>query len=173
MVDAELYAAVCAKVWKSLCEKYKGPHALVLQEDNAPAHTAKKARAQLQHIPTLVSEFGQKWPACSPDLSPIENLWAWLDREAKQQLHKNIAAVKCEVDRLLETQECKDTIVTLLDGFAKRLARCVALEGANTQNTDAKREAALPAHLRRSKRVQNRLRKAEKEAQKALLAAPA
>ena len=49
----------------------------VYQDDNAPAHRARTVGTFLEdqgveHLP---------WPACSPDMNPIENLWAEVTRK--------------------------------------------------------------------------------------------
>ena len=50
-----------------------------LQQDNAPAH---KTKENMQCISDNVpGGLFLEWPPNSPDLSPIENLWAWMENE--------------------------------------------------------------------------------------------
>jgi hypothetical protein len=47
---------------------------LVFQQDNAAAHSARSTKALLAALGIEVL----RWPPRSPDLSPIENVWAWM-----------------------------------------------------------------------------------------------
>jgi hypothetical protein len=47
------------------------PDSFVLQQDNAPAHTAIDTIKWFQENNLKVV----RWSACSPDLNPIENVW--------------------------------------------------------------------------------------------------
>ena len=80
----------------------------IFQQDGAPAHSSKMAQEWCNNN---LSSFWKKgtWPGNSPDLSPIENLWAILQKELdtlepatsldglKKQLEKAWKSIKPEV----------------------------------------------------------------------------
>lgn len=60
----------------------------IFQQDNARPHTAASTKAVLQKL--MPHRVAEKWPALSPDLSWIENMWAWAER----QLHTSYPHVQ-------------------------------------------------------------------------------
>ena len=59
-----------------LKEWFPNEHPFVFMQDGAPCHTAKLIKAFLlkEKIPLL------PWPGNSPDMNPIENVWALLKK---------------------------------------------------------------------------------------------
>lgn len=105
---------------------------MVLQQDNAPTHTAKAAKAYLDG--QVVFEWVKDWPARSPDLNPIENLWGYLAGKLLLWVRKEhtIEALKAEVERLLKLDDTRMVIENLLTSFRKRLELCIKCEGGYT-----------------------------------------
>ncbi len=65
----------------------------IFQQDLAPAHTAKCTKSWLNDHGVGVLD----WPANSPDLNPIENLWGFVKRKMRNKRPKNADELKATV----------------------------------------------------------------------------
>ena len=94
-IDAERYCQTLDQfLMPSMRELYGSD--FVLQQDNATCHTAKTTK---DHLGSLGVEV-LAWPAQSPDLNPIENVWGWMKNILGGQKFKDFGDFKAKVDEL-------------------------------------------------------------------------
>ena len=71
----------------NLKEKYSLNKDLIFQKDNASCHKSKET---LEAIEVIFGENKIWWPANSPDLSPIETVWAILKQELSKKINSSL-----------------------------------------------------------------------------------
>ncbi len=92
---------ITAPIYQDILELFMLPSAdqlfkdadFIFQQDLAPAHTVKSTKSWLNDHGVGVLD----WPANSPDLNPIENLWGIVKRKMRKKRPKNADELKATV----------------------------------------------------------------------------
>ncbi len=112
---------VTAPIYQYILEHYMLPFAdqifkdadLIFQHDLAPAHTAKSTKRWLNDHGVGVLD----WPANSPDLNSIENLWCIVKRKIRNKRPKSADELKATVKETwasIPLQQCHKLIISML-----------------------------------------------------------
>lgn len=97
----------------------------VFQQDGAPCHTAKSVK---QWLCDCEVDFIKDWPSNSPDLSPIENLWAIMKRRLQGKDTSTLAKLEAAIKE--EWLNLDDTILqNLANSVPSRLKECIKRKG--------------------------------------------
>jgi hypothetical protein len=98
-----------------------------LLHDSAKPHTAKATQAFLKCRAQVVA----LWPANSPDLNPIENLWSWVRRRINKMHVTDMDSLKAAVFKAW-SQIPAALLRELAGSMTKRLQLVVERKGAHT-----------------------------------------
>ena len=67
------------------------------------------------------------WPAFSPDLNPIENVWGIMKMELEtREIMKKLDLIEAVTEKY---KKIDDTINNLINSFQRRLIKCIENEG--------------------------------------------
>ena len=129
IIDADVYLQILQESLLETLKKYgvKSRH-VIFQQDNDPKHTSKKAR-------DWFTKKGMKllpWPAQSPDLNPIENLWDYLARQVAKQATQHTTEDQVWEELQKEWYKIEPGLVQrLYEGMPKWLESVVRRKGWN------------------------------------------
>lgn len=129
-ITANIYVGVLQNYLLPYIDGLEGQENYIFQEDNAPIHTARvvKSWKDENSITTL------PWPAQSPDLNPIENLWDELDRQVRA--HKPLPKNREDLWRILQEKWSNisvDKYQNLIDSMPRRVDAVINNKGYPTK----------------------------------------
>ncbi len=96
-LKSKVNAAICQEIIEHFmlpsADKLYGDADFIFQQDLAPAHTAKGTKSWFNdHGVTVLN-----WPANSPDLNLIENLWGIVKRKMRDTRPNNAEELKATI----------------------------------------------------------------------------
>ncbi len=127
-VNTAVYQEVLEHFMLPAADQLYGDADFIFQQDLAPAHSAKATSTWFKDhgIPVL------NWPANSPDLNPIENLWGIVKRKMRYARPNNAEELKATIRAtwaLITPEQCH----RLIDSMPRRIAAVIQAKGAPTK----------------------------------------
>ncbi len=127
-VNAAIYQEILEHFMLPSADKFYGDADFIFQQDLAPAHTAKGTKSWFNDHGVTVLD----WPANSPDLNPIENLWGIVKRKMRDTRPNNADELKATVKETwasIPPQQCHKLITSM----PCRIEAVIKVKGAPTK----------------------------------------
>ncbi len=127
-VNAAVYQEILEHFMLPSADKLYGDADFIFQQDLAPAHTAKGIKSWFNDHGVTVLD----WPANSPDLNPIENLWVIVKRKMRDTRPNNADELKATVKETwasIPPQQCHKLITSM----SRRIEAVIKAKGAPTK----------------------------------------
>ena len=118
-------SSIMSETYIKTLRKTPFPRNFIFQQDGAGAHTAKMTKSylfesEIQHI--------KNWPANSPDLNPIENVWEMIQqRVCGMNPSSTTSLIRCvkKAFKVIPRRQINKTVLS----FDRRLEACVKCKG--------------------------------------------
>lgn len=101
----------------------------IFMQDGAPCHTAKIVKKYFNFIQL---NYIEDWPGNSPDLNPIENLWALIKRKLRERDTSSLSKLEYAI-RDIWTNLDSQWLRNLAESVPRRLNECVKKRGFPTK----------------------------------------
>ncbi len=127
-VNTAIYQEILEHFMLHSADKLYGDADFIFQQDLAPAHTTKGTKSWFNDHGVTVLD----WPANSPDLNPIENLWGIVKRKMRDTRPKNADDLKATVKETwasIPPQQCHKLITSM----PHRIEAVIKAKGAPTK----------------------------------------
>ncbi len=127
-VNAAIYQEILEHFMLPSADKLYGDADFIFQQDLAPAHTAKGTKSWFNDHGVTVLD----WPANSPDLNPIENLWGIVKRKMRDTRPNNADDLKAAIKATwasIPPQRCHKLITYM----PRRIETVIKAKGAPTK----------------------------------------
>jgi hypothetical protein len=133
----QFHKGVCAKEYQDVVlpifledgdELFKGTRwadSWLFQQDNARPHVDAGTKAYLER---RMRDRALTWPAASPDLSWIENVWGWMEREVRKRQINTAAQLLAVLEEVRQSIP-NSHLVDYVKSMRGRLKRCIDNEG--------------------------------------------
>ena len=100
----------------------------IVQHDSTTAHTAISVKEWLDQKNITVIP----WPARSPDLNPIKNIWAWIDKRLVKESIASVTQLQQALENLWK-EFPRELCIQLVESMPRRVCACVKVHGVHTK----------------------------------------
>jgi transposase len=129
MNSAEYIEVMEANLLPFLANEERAENWWTYQQDNARIHVSREAKGWFQRNNILLLE----WPACSPDINPIENLWGIIVRTiyADNRQYDTVQELRAAIVHTWNQIE-PNTIRSLIESMISRIFELIRKNGGPT-----------------------------------------